>query len=274
MKTKRKYENLKERLENMRKVAVAFSGGVDSTFLLRVCRDTLGKENVIAVTVKSPIRFEKDLENVKRLASDMGVRLIEVEVDELSDERFTKNDELRCYYCKSIDFSKIKEVANIHGFEVVVDGTNYDDVRSDYRPGIRALRELGIISPLRDSELTKDEIRRLSKELELPTWNRPPIGCCLATRFRYGLQITNEKIEKLRKIENYLEKFELTLDRARYHDQNTIRIEVLPDEMNVILENRVDIVNFIKKQGFKYVSLDLEGYRTGSMNEEIGGSKK
>jgi len=269
--TQKKYENLKEKIKDMKKVVVAFSGGVDSTFLLRVCIDVLGKDNVVAVTVKSPIRFEEDLESVRKLSKELDVKLVEVEVDELTDERFIKNDELRCYYCKLLDFTKISEVAREMGFDIVLDGTNYDDVRNDYRPGIRALKELKIKSPLREVELTKEEIRKLSKELGLPTWNRPPIGCCLATRFRYGLKINYEDLERLRKIEDYIKKLNLTLDRVRYHDRNTVRIEVLPEEMEVIMKRRKEIVDFIKKQGFKYVSLDLEGYRTGSMNEEIGG---
>jgi len=269
MKISDKYENLKRKIKKLGKVAIAFSGGVDSTFLLKVCKDVLGVKKVIAITVASPIRFKEDLENTRKLAKEIGVNLIEVKANELSDERFTRNDELRCYYCKLIDFSIIKETANAKGFDIVVDGTNYDDVRSDYRPGIRALKELEILSPLRNSELTKEEIRKLSKELGLKTWNRPPIGCCLATRFRYGLEITNERLEKLRKIEEYFKGFNLTLDRARYHDESTIRIEVLPEEIEVIMKNREDIVKFIKNLGFKYVSLDLEGYRTGSMNEEL-----
>lgn len=266
-----KYENLRKEIKRLEKVAVAFSGGVDSTFLLKVCKDTLGAENVIAITITSPIRFKEDLENIRQLAKEIGVNLIEIEANELSDPRFAKNDELRCYYCKFIDFQIIKEAAKAKGFPTVIDGTNYDDIRSDYRPGIRALKELKILSPLRESKLTKEEIRKLSKELGLRTWNRPPLGCCLATRFRYGLEISNERLEKLRKIEEYFKRFNLTLDRARYHDENTIRIEVLPEEMESIMKNREDIVSFIKRLGFKYISLDLEGYRTGSMNEELKG---
>lgn len=269
MDTIQKYEKLKGKIRGMKKVVVAFSGGVDSTFLLRVCKDTIGAQNVIAATVTSRIRFREDLENSRLLAKEMGVRYIETEVDELKDERFTKNDELRCYYCKLGLLLKIKEVARSNKISYILDGTNYDDVRIDYRPGIRALKELEILSPLRDYEFTKEEIRKLSKKLELKTWNRPPLGCCIATRFRYGLTINEERLEKLRKIEDYLRSLELTLDRARYHDENTIRIEILPQEMDVIMQNREEIVKMIKNLGFKYVSLDLQGYRTGSMNEVL-----
>ncbi len=264
-----KYEKLKEEIGKMKKVVVAFSGGVDSTFLLRVCKDTLGIQNVIAVTITSRIRFQEDLENSKLLAKEMGVRHLEIEMDELKDERFTKNDELRCYYCKLGLLSKIKEIAKFNKVNYILDGTNYDDVRTDYRPGIRALEELGISSPLKDYKFTKEEIRELSKKLKLKTWNRPPLGCCIATRFRYDLEINKERLEKLRKIENYLRSLELTLDRARYHDEHTIRIEVLPQEMDVIMRNREQIVKMVKSLGFKYVSLDLQGYRTGSMNEVL-----
>ncbi len=264
-----KYERLKKDIEKAGRVVVAFSGGVDSTFLLKVCKDTLGTQNVIAVTATSPIRFQEDFENTRNLAKEMGIKLIELKVNELENELFKRNDELRCYYCKFGLLSKIKEVAKSNNIDRILDGTNYDDVRTDYRPGIRALKELEILSPLRDNEFTKEEIRKLSKEFKLKTWDRPPLGCCLATRFRYGIRINEERLEKLRKMENYLRSLGLTLDRARYHDDNTIRIETLPQEMDVIMKNREQIVKMAKGLGFKYISMDLQGYRTGSMNEVL-----
>lgn len=263
-----KYENLKLSLKNMKKVMVAFSAGVDSTFLLKAARDSLGREGVLAVTASSKIRFEEDLENAKKFAGRMDVELRVVESDEMKDPGFVKNDKLRCYHCKRLLFSDLRNLAEKEGIEWIVDGTNYDDVKNDYRPGLVALGELKISSPLKDAGLTKAEIRLLSEELSLPTWNMPP-ETCLATRFPYGIEITPERLEKLESVEKCLRSLDLTLHRARYQDDNTIRIEVLPKDMEEIMKNREMIVETAKKAGFKYTALDLEGYRSGSLNEVL-----
>lgn len=263
-----KFEHLTSILKKMDRVAIAFSGGVDSTFLLKVALDTLGKNNVIAVTVASPIRFDDESKNSQKIARDMGANHIVVSSNELEDDNFAKNDSLRCYYCKYSIFKKLKGIANENGINSIADGTNYDDVLSDYRPGLKALKELGISSPLKDAELTKSEIRVLSKEMNLSTWNKYP-ETCLATRFPYGISITFEKLEKVSKMESYLTSLDLKVHRARYHDDKTLRIEVIPEDIQKIVDKRLEIVKIAKSLGFNYVSLDLEGYRSGSLNEVL-----
>ncbi len=263
-----KYETLKKSLKDMEKVMVAFSAGVDSTFLLKVARDVLGRDGVLAVTASSKIRFEEDLRNAKKFADETDIDLMVVESDEMENPDFRKNDKLRCYHCKHALFSKLRDIAKEKGIEWILDGTNCDDVKNDYRPGLVALEELKVSSPLKDAGLTKDEIRSLSKDLDLPTWNRPP-ETCLATRFPYGIEIIPERLEKLEIIEKYLHSLDLTLDRARYQDDNTLRIEVLPEDMEKVMVNRLKIVEIAKKAGFRYVALDLEGYRSGSLNEVL-----
>ncbi len=263
-----KSENLKSILKNMGRVAIAFSGGVDSTFLLKVALDTLGKDNVVAVTVTSPIRFNDESEKSRKIANDMGANHIIVSSNELEDDNFAKNDLLRCYHCKYSIFKRLKEIANEKGIISIADGTNYDDVSNDYRPGLKALNELGISSPLKDAELTKSEIRVLSKEMNLSTWNKYP-ETCIATRFPYGIRITSEKLEKVSKMESYLSSLDLKVHRARYHDDKTLRIEVVPEDIQKIVDKRIEIVKIAKSLGFNYVSLDLEGYRSGSLNEVL-----
>jgi len=263
-----KLENLKSIIRKMGKVAVAFSGGTDSTFLLKVAVETLGKDKVLAVTAISPIRFENEIKMAIQITRDLGVKQIIVELNELEDENFVKNDALRCYYCKHSIFKSLIEIAKENGIDFVADGTNYDDLLHDYRPGLRALEELKISSPLKEARLTKSEIRNFSKEMGLPTWNKEP-ETCLATRFPYGTNITNDKLEKVRKIELYLNSLGLRVHRARYHDDKTLRIEIMPDEFNLIMGKRFEIVKLAKSLGFNYVTLDLEGYRSGSLNEVL-----
>ncbi len=250
----------------MKRVMVAFSGGVDSTFLLKVSRDVLGFDNLLAVIGRSGIRFEDELKSAISLAESLDVRYTIIETEELKNEKFIKNDELRCYYCKFALFRTLKEIAKSKEIYFVLDGTNYDDVSGDYRPGIRALKEIGISSPLKDAELTKAEIRVLSKNLNLPTWNKSP-ETCLATRFPYGIQINSERLVKISGVESFLASLNLKVHRARYHDDHTLRIEILPQEMDKIMNRREEVVKKIKVLGFNYVALDLEGYRSGSLNE-------
>ncbi|NOY64082.1 MAG: ATP-dependent sacrificial sulfur transferase LarE [Nitrospirae bacterium] len=248
-------------------VCVAFSGGVDSTFLLRVARDVLG-ERVIAVTATSPTYPESELREAIELAESMNVRHLVISSNELEIPGFSENSTNRCYHCKNELFRKLKTIAEEHGIGNVVDGSNHDDTR-DFRPGRRAARELGVRSPLSEAGLTKKEIRYLSKQLGLRTWNKPSFAC-LSSRFPYGERITEEKLRKVERAERFLRELGFTQFRVRHHN-GIARLEFLPEEMSFFndADLRVRIDTELKRIGFNYVTVDLLGYRTGSMNEVI-----
>ncbi|MCK8824101.1 ATP-dependent sacrificial sulfur transferase LarE [Fuchsiella alkaliacetigena] len=262
-----KFNKLKADLKEMDSLLIAFSGGVDSTFLLKVAHDVLG-DQVAALTSASETYPAEQLEEAKELAQEIGVRHIVTSTTELENHDFTKNDKLRCYHCKLELFSELKEVAAEEGYAEVADGANYDDYANDYRPGLKAAEELGVRSPLKEAEITKEEIRELSRDLGLPTWDKPAFAC-LSSRFPYGEQITADKLELVDAAERYLRQFDFEQLRVRHHDQHTARIEVTPADMEFFLENRQQIVARLKEIGYTYVTLDLEGYRTGSMNEVL-----
>lgn len=262
-KLKNKYKKLQETIFDMQSVLIAFSGGVDSSFLLKVALDTLGQENVLPVIADSPIRFKNKLNKAQKTAENIGINPLVIETSELSKEEFRKNDKYRCYYCKYELYQRLKEIAHSRNIDYILDGTNADDLLNSSRPGFQAINKLGIKTPLKDVGLKKEEIRKLSKSLGLKTWDQPS-DTCLATRFSYKLDIQKDDLNKLEKIENYLKQFKFEQLRARIHDDNTIRIEVLPSEMDKIMDNKENIINEIKKYGFNYITLDLEGYRTGS----------
>ena len=248
------------------KALVAFSGGVDSTFLLNAAVEALGAENVLAVTARSATYPQSELEEARQMAKALGVPHEEVDSEELQVEQFAQNPPDRCYYCKKELFSKLIDVAHRRGYNAVVDGTNADDTR-DHRPGRKAARELGIRSPLLEAGITKDEIRSLSRKMGLSTWNKGAFAC-LASRFPYGDTITKEKLRWVGQAEEVLRKAGFRQFRVRHHG-TVARIEVAPEEMPRFHDARfaAQIARDLKKLGYTYVALDLEGYRTGSMNE-------
>jgi pyridinium-3,5-biscarboxylic acid mononucleotide sulfurtransferase len=259
---------LNERLKELERVVVAFSGGVDSTFLLRAARDVLGRGRVLAVTAVSEIHPESEIGGAKRLARSIGVKHLLVRSGEMEDEAFLSNPPDRCYECKRRVFGSLRALAAERGFGFVIDGTNADDA-ADFRPGRRALHELGIVSPLQEAGFTKREIRVLSKKWGLPTWNRPALAC-LATRIPYGTRITPGILKRIDAGETWLRRMGFLQVRVRDHG-DLARIEIAAGEMG-----RARASGFFAKAaakfksiGYRYVTLDLEGYRTGSLNEAI-----
>lgn len=263
----KKFEELKEILVNMESALIAYSGGVDSTFLLKVAKDVLGK-NVLAVTEMSPVYPSEETKQAVTLAQEMGVRHEFFETQDLSNPEFVNNPKDRCYWCKKDLFGDLLRIAKKHNLNYVLDGTNFDDV-DDFRPGMQAACELGIRSPLKEVRLTKDEIRHFSQQLGLPTWNKPSFAC-LASRFPYGMKITKENLDKVDKAERFLKKLGIAQLRVRHHD-TIARIEVLAEDMPILLEaqTRRRLISYFKELGYAYVTVDLEGYRTGSMNETL-----
>ena len=274
MNTSDKLVHLHALLTAEKRLAVAFSGGIDSAFLLKAAHDVLG-DNCLAVTAASPLVPGGDLQDSAEFCATLGVRQITVNFDALNDPDICRNPPERCYICKKRLFTAINSAASELGFPTVAEGSNADDT-ADYRPGMRAVRELGVLSPLLDSELTKGEIRRISHDLGISLWQKPS-AACLASRIPYGEMITAEKLRKIADSENFLRREILGAHspvRVRISGEDSARIEVAENDANTLFSRRHEVCNALHSLGFRYVSLDLDGFRSGSMNEVLGGDLK
>jgi uncharacterized protein len=263
-----KHRRLAGIFRSMGRVLVAYSGGVDSTLLLKVAQDSLGFENTLAATALSPLYPEREVTGSKRIAESLGVRHVLIESNELEIDGFSKNPPNRCYFCKRELFKKLCVLAKKEGIPFVVEGSTVDDEK-DHRPGRLAVQELGIRSPLKEVGFTKVEIRELSKALGLPTWDKPSFAC-LASRFPYGEKITLEALKKVGEAEDFL--FSLGFKQVRVRHYGPLaRIELLKEEMGRLIDTplRDRVVSQLKKMGYQYVTLDLQGFRSGSMNEVL-----
>lgn len=261
-----KLEKLKNILKKYEKVLIAYSGGVDSTFLLKVAVDTLGKKNVITTVAISQTYPKNDLSCAKKIIKQFGVRHLFLKTGEMSNKNFVRNTPDRCYWCKDELFGRLAELAKKEKIKIICDGTNYSD-RNDYRPGMKAAEKWNIKHPLLEAELSKNDIRLLSKKMKLPTWNKEA-SPCLASRFPYGHKITSEKLKKINDAENELRKLQLKNLRLRDY-KDTARIEIDKNQLSKIFKNNIHkkIVAVLKKYNYSYITLDLEGYRTGSLNK-------
>ena len=262
-----KWDSLIKELKSYKSVAVAFSAGVDSTFLLAAARKALG-ENVIAITGRFDTSPTREKDESSAYCESIGIKHVILDLDQMSIPGFKENTPDRCYICKKALFSEFRNTALKMGIDTLAEGTNADD-DNDYRPGMRAIAELGVKSPLKKCGFTKQEIRQLSKELGLPTWNKPSLAC-LATRFPYGQEITPEKLRTIDTAEQMLIDSGFFNVRVRAH-RELARIEVDPAEFDKVINKKItdNIVRYLKENGFKYITLDLEGYSLGSMNRML-----
>ncbi len=268
-----RYNLLQQILKKLGKVVVAYSGGVDSTFLLKVAVDTLGPENVLACIAKGPSLPQSQYLHAIEKAKSIGVKIQTVEPNELADASYSANKADRCFHCKSHLYAILADIAKEKNFNCVICGCNFDD-KDDYRPGNRAAEVFGVRCPLMDAKLTKQDIRELSKELSLPTAD-VPASPCLASRVSYGLEITEQRLKQIEQAEEFLRQSGLVEFRVRHHD-TIARIEVHPEDIERVTTepNRSVIVEKLKSLGFKFVTVDLQGFRSGSLNELLTDEEK
>jgi len=263
---RRKSEKLKKILHNMQSLLISYSGGVDSSLLLKMTKDVLGG-NVLAVIAQSETYPKEEIKSARDFAKKLKIKHMIIKTKELNNPKFYRNPINRCYFCKKELFSKLKSIAKRHNLRWIADGSNLDDM-NDFRPGKLAAKEFRIRSPLKEAKLTKDDIRRLSKKLRLPTWSKPS-SACLASRFPYNTTITKQALRCIDEAESYLRRSGFKQVRLRHHG-NLARIEISKEDMPKLIKcDRRKIINKLKKMGYNYITLDLEGYRTGSMNEVL-----
>lgn len=268
-----KYNLLREILKSLKKVTVAYSGGVDSTFLLKAAVDTLGSENVLACIGKSSLLAKSQYHRAVECAEIIGANLNEVEVQEIYESEYSANNPDRCFHCKSYLYSVLKDIAEENGLTNVICGSNYDDI-DDFRPGNKAAEMQGVRSPLLEAKMTKNDIRELSRKLNLPTADMPA-SPCLASRVTYGLEITEKRLKQIEEAEDFLRSLGFFEFRVRHHD-TIARIEVRIEDIEKVTteQSRARIVEKFKSLGFKFVTLDLQGFRSGSLNELLTEDQK
>jgi len=268
-----KHDHLKNILREMGSVAIGFSGGIDSTLLIRVATDALGK-NALAVIGKSETYPTREFEEAIQLATSFGSRYRVVNTEETDNLKFKENPPDRCYFCKTELFGKLNVIAKEEGMRWIADGTILDDL-GDFRPGMRAKSEQDVRSPLLEAGFTKSDVRSLSRSLGILTWDKPSFAC-LSSRFPYGHGITKENLMKVDAAETFMRDLGFRFFRVRHHDDRTARLEVGPQEIDRLFDSglREKIVDHFKSLGFAYVTLDLQGYRTGSMNEVLSEEEK
>lgn len=268
-----KYNLLQQILKKLHKVVVAYSGGVDSTFLLKAAVDTLGPENVLACIGISSSLGKSQYNRAIECAEIIGARVEEVEVQEVFDTKYSANNPDRCFHCKSHLYTVLQNIAREKGFDNVVCGCNLDDM-DDFRPGNKAAKIYGVQSPLMEAQMTKDDIRDMSRKLKLPTADIPA-SPCLASRVMYGLEVTEQRLKQVEEAEDFLRELGFVEFRVRHHD-TIARIEVQPEDMEKVTTEpeRYKIIEKLKSLGFKYITVDLQGFRSGSLNELLTKDEK
>ncbi len=264
--TQQKWEQLLNWFLPYKRVGVALSGGVDSALVCSAAVSALGKENVVAYSIQSTMELPQEIDLAAEIARFLGLKHVVLHLDELKDERITANPIERCYFCKLIRMQKIQAAAKEENLQVLLDGSNADDL-DDYRPGRRALQEVGVFSPLAEVGIPKAMVRQLAKWQSLSVWDKPSTPC-LASRFPYGIEIDLQKIQQVACAEKYLKQSGFAIVRVRYH-QEVARVEIPGEDFDLFLTKREEINHHLKQCGFKYVTLDLQGFRSGSLNEGI-----